>query len=145
MREKCPFKYSPISERDIQTHPTAAQNEGFDAPKEVPSQCDAGLVKSHNQNDQACQLKFRLRELTSCFYSAAASTACFEGQTSNQSQAWSNGLGATETGNELSHPKSEFTNLVKTNQYAYSQCPGLFLNLLIFNEGVVDFMVARWL
>ena len=46
---------------------------------------------------QACKLKFRLRDLTFCLCSTAASTVCFEGPLS--------GLDATETGSELSQPK----------------------------------------
>ena len=51
----------------------------------------------------ACKQKFRLRELTSCLCSAAASAVCFEGLVA--------GLDATETGNELSQ-QFEFTGLV---------------------------------
>ena len=50
---------------------------------------------------QACKLKFRFRELTSCSYSAAV---CFEGPVA--------GLDTTETGNELSQPNFEFTALL---------------------------------
>ena len=47
-------------------------------------------------HQQACKLKFRLGELTSCLCSAAASAVCFEGRVA--------GLDAAETGNELSQP-----------------------------------------
>ena len=43
---------------------------------------------------QACKLKFRLRELTSCLCSAAALAVCFEDCVAD--------LDATETGNKLS-------------------------------------------
>ena len=52
---------------------------------------------------QACELKFRLREFTSCLCSAAALVVCFEGRLA--------GLDATETGNELSQPTFELTSL----------------------------------
>ena len=44
--------------------------------------------------DQACKLKLRLGELSSCLCSAAALAVCFEGCMA--------GLDATGTGNELS-------------------------------------------
>ena len=53
--------------------------------------------------DQACKLKFRLKELYSCLCSAAASAVCFEGCLI--------GLDRTETRNELSQPKIYFTPL----------------------------------
>ena len=50
------------------------------------------------ENDhQACKLKFRLRELTSCLCSASACAVCFEGRMA--------GLDTTETGYEFSQPK----------------------------------------
>ena len=52
---------------------------------------------------QACKLKFRLRELTSCLCSAAAWAVCFEGSVA--------GVNATETGNVVSQPTLEFTPL----------------------------------
>ena len=48
--------------------------------------------------DQACALKLRLRELTSCLCSPTALAVCFEGRMA--------GLDATETGNEFSQLKS---------------------------------------
>ena len=42
-------------------------------------------------NDQACKLKFRLREASSCLCSAAALAVCFKGRFA--------GLEAIETGN----------------------------------------------
>ena len=53
--------------------------------------------------EQACNLKCRLRELTSSLCSATALAVCFEGQVA--------GLDTTETGNEFSQPKFEFTSL----------------------------------
>ena len=47
-------------------------------------------------NDQACKLKFRLRETSSCLCSAAAVAVCFKGRLA--------GLEAIESGNELSQP-----------------------------------------
>ena len=52
---------------------------------------------------QACKLIFRLIELTSCLCSDSALAVCFEGRIT--------GLDATETGNDLSQPKFEFTGL----------------------------------
>ena len=52
---------------------------------------------------QACKLKCRLRELISCLCSAAALAVCFEGRLA--------GLDPTETGNEISQPKFQFTGL----------------------------------
>ena len=53
---------------------------------------------------QACKLKFRLRERALfLLFSAAALAVCFEGHMA--------GLDKTETGNELSQPKFEFTSL----------------------------------
>ena len=49
-----------------------------------------------NTKKQACKLKSKLRELTSCLCSAPAMAVCFEGRVA--------GLNATETGNELSQP-----------------------------------------
>ena len=58
--------------------------------------------------NQACKLKFRLRELMSCFCSAAASAVCFEGRVA--------GLYAIETGNKLSQTKFEFKGLLITGK-----------------------------
>ena len=58
--------------------------------------------------DQACKLKFRLRELNSCLYSAAASAVCFEGRVA--------GLDATETENEFSQLRFWFTSLIMINE-----------------------------
>ena len=52
------------------------------------------------QDEQACELKFGLRELTSCLCSAATSAVCFEGH-----------LDTKGTVNELSQPEFEFTGL----------------------------------
>ena len=50
-------------------------------------------------HQQACKLKFRLGELTSCLCSAAAKAVFFEGCLA--------GADATDTGNELSQPKAQ--------------------------------------
>ena len=55
-------------------------------------------------HDQACKLKFRLRELFSCLCSAAAQAICFEGSLA--------GLDATETGNVLSQATFKVHTLV---------------------------------
>ena len=47
--------------------------------------------------NQACKLKFRLKDLTSCLCSAAAPAVCFKGLVA--------GVDATETGNEFSQLK----------------------------------------
>ena len=52
---------------------------------------------------QACKLKCRLRELTSCLCSAAALAVCLKGRVA--------GLDATETGIEFSQLKFYFTSL----------------------------------
>ena len=52
---------------------------------------------------QACKLKFRLRKLTSCLWSAAVRAVCFEGSAA--------GLDATETGNAVSQLTFDFTSL----------------------------------
>ena len=46
-----------------------------------------------------------MRELNSCYWSAAALAVCFEGHLA--------GLNTTKTGNYLSQPKFEFTSLTK--------------------------------
>ena len=53
------------------------------------------LVKGHAL--QACKLKFRLRDLTSCLCSAAAPGFCFKGREA--------GVDTIETGNEFSQHK----------------------------------------
>ena len=60
--------------------------------------------KSRMNNVQAFKLKLRLRDFTSCLCSAAVSAVCFEGRMA--------GVDATETGNELSQTKFEFTSLI---------------------------------
>ena len=72
---------------------------------------------------QACELKFRFRELTSGLCSAATSAVCFEGRTAV--------LDATETGNELSQPKFEFTSLLLTSLLCslFQEMSSLNLNL----------------
>ena len=52
-------------------------------------------TRAASTEEQACKLKLRLRELTSCLCSAAASAVCFDGH-------YLAGLNTTETGNELS-------------------------------------------
>ena len=66
------------------------------------------LVKTRSKGinlsyGQACRLKFRLRELTSCLCSAAALAFCFEGCMAD--------LDPTVTGNGLSQLKFVFTCL----------------------------------
>ena len=53
---------------------------------------------------QACKLKFKLREFTSCLCSAVALAVCFENHVA--------GLDATKTGNELPQPALELTSLI---------------------------------
>ena len=55
---------------------------------------------------QLCKVKFKLRELISCFCCAQTSHADLE--------ADSRGSGRTQTGSELSQLKFEFTGLVTT-------------------------------
>ena len=57
----------------------------------VPTMDDIG-------NCQACKLKIRLIDLTSCLCSAAALAVCFKGRVA--------GVDAMETGNEFSQLKS---------------------------------------
>ena len=52
--------------------------------------------------EQDCKLKFRLRELTSCLCSTAASAVCFEVHVADLD---------SKTGHELSQPTFEFTSL----------------------------------
>ena len=52
---------------------------------------------------QSCKLRFRLRKLTSCLWSAAVRAVCFEGSAA--------GLDATETGNAVSQLTFDFTSL----------------------------------
>ena len=61
--------------------------------------------------EQASELKFRLRELTSwlCYAAAWAVCVCFEGRMA--------GLDQTQIGNELSQPKFEFTSLGMTDPF----------------------------
>ena len=65
--------------------------------------------ETRDSPDQACKLKFRFKGLTSCLSSAAASAVCVEGRLA--------GLEATETRNEPSQPKFEFTNLHRTDNW----------------------------
>ena len=55
-------------------------------------------------NELVCKLKYRLREVTSCWCSAAALAICFEGRVA--------GLDAAITGNKLYQLKFEFTSLL---------------------------------
>ena len=66
--------------------------------------CARRTTLSALHGEQACKLKFRLRDLNSCLCSAAALAVSFEGCMS--------GLNATETGSELSQPKFQFTSLM---------------------------------
>ena len=70
-------------------------------------------TRAASTEEQACKLKLRLRELTSCLCSAAASAVCFEGHMA--------GLDATETGKELSQPQFEFTSLPKRHHSRHRQ------------------------
>ena len=78
---------------------------------QLPSPDQTRLVEicnTHRANltlKQACKLKFKLRELTSCLGSAAALTVCFEFRVA--------GLDATETGNGV------FSHLFR-GQYGFS-------------------------
>ena len=58
--------------------------------------------------NQACKVKFSLRELTSSSCSAAAKAVCFKGRVA--------GLDAIETGHELSQPIFELTSLFVTER-----------------------------
>ena len=49
-------------------------------------------------SEQACKLKFRLRDFTSCLFSAAAPAVCFKGRV--------DGVDTIEEGNEFSQLKS---------------------------------------
>ena len=57
---------------------------------------------------QACLLKFKLSDFTSCICSVAALDVCFVGRMA--------GLDVTETGNEFSPPKFEFRGLIKKKE-----------------------------
>ena len=58
--------------------------------------------------DQACKLKFRLTELTSCLRSAPAPAVFFKGGVA--------GVEATETGTEFSQLKYLFTSLFRKQE-----------------------------
>ena len=75
---------------------------------------------------QACKLKFRLRELTSCLCSAAASAVCFEGCLA--------GPDATVTGNERSQPKFEFTSLLISHAIALNDTRFLSLPMYAYDK-----------
>ena len=62
------------------------------------------LMNNSIDHAQACLLQFRLRELNSCKCSAAAPAVCFKGRVA--------GPDATETGNELSQLKFQFSSLL---------------------------------
>ena len=66
-----------------------------------------GYVWSEMVYDKACQIKFRLRELTSCLCSTAASAVWFEGRLA--------GLDTTETWNEVSQSFIWVNKLVNSN------------------------------
>ena len=79
---------------------------------------DVRLVQpGKKDNEQACKLIFRLRKLTSCLCSAATTAVCFEGRVA--------GLDATETGNELSGSKLQFTSLTMTHNHTPAQGRGI--------------------
>ena len=63
--------------------------------------CNFGLAPTSERErkiyHQACKLKFRLRDLTSCLFSAASLAVCFKGRMA--------GVDATETGNQFSQLK----------------------------------------
>ena len=60
---------------------------------------------------QACYIKFKLRDFTSCLCSAAAWAVCFEGSVA--------GVKATEAGNEVSQPTLELTSLTITFRFSH--------------------------
>ena len=69
---------------------------------------------------QACYLKFMLRDFTSCLCSAASWAVCFEGSVA--------GVKATQTGNEVSQPALEFTSLfinlvIRPSYSRHLDCP----------------------
>ena len=65
--------------------------------------------------DQACKLKFRLRELTPCSCSTAALAVCLEGSVA----------GPDATANELSQPKFELASLILAHcRSSYENAPG---------------------
>ena len=64
-----------------------------------------------NLSCKPVNLKFRLRELTSCLCCAAAWTVCFEGSVT--------GLDATETGNEFSQLKFYFISLFRREAHYF--------------------------
>ena len=70
------------------------------------------MVKEYHK--QVCQLKFKLRELTSCLFSAPAWAVCFEGSVA--------GANATLTGNEVSQPTLEFTSLIIRDECCRPTC-----------------------
>ena len=83
---------------------------------------------------QACKLKFRLRELTSCLCSTAASYVCFVGRVA--------GLDATETGNELSQPKFELTSLTVLRSAPFQQIQHQIW--MTEREGDTDMILWDW-
>ena len=83
----------------------------------------ASLLPSWPRDDrrynQACKLKFRLRDLTLCLCSAAAPAVCFNGRGA--------GVDATETGYEFSKLKFQFTSLAIMEDSSDDERPGNWL------------------
>ena len=70
------------------------------------------------RHGQACKLKFRVRDLTSC--SAAAPAVCFKGR-----------VAGVETGNEFSQLRFKFTTLVMAPYGGSASSRNLVLLLLL--------------
>ena len=66
------------------------------------------VIKPWLDSQQACKLKLKLIELTSCLSSAAASAVCFEVRVAS--------LDATKKGNEFPQPKFEFISLIRRKE-----------------------------
>ena len=85
---------------------------------------DVGVSATEIRYQEACKLKFRLRELTSCLCSLAAWAICFESRVA--------GLDTTETGNEVSQPTLQFTSLLINFRFIQFLLDSQFLILAEF-------------
>ena len=77
-------------------------------PRRADATIHAGKETAYKQ---ACKLKFRLRDFTSCLCSAAAPAVCFKGRVAGED--------AIETGNEFSQLKFSFTRLSIRNTLSF--------------------------
>ena len=97
LQRKC---LSQISWHQCHAYQHACKAETCRFPNSIRLTFAKTLIFDH----QACKIKFRWRELTSCLCATTVMAVCFEGCMV--------GLEATETGNEPSKPKFEFKSLL---------------------------------